>query len=822
MIGRTLGRYRIVARLGEGGMSTVWRAEDPLLDRRVALKVLSPALSESPEARRRFQREGELAQLLDHPAIVPVLDSSESDGLAWLVMSLVEGETLAERMQKGLLPVVESRDIAAVIAAALGYAHARGILHRDVSPRNIMQAVDGRVFLMDFGLALVEGASRVTRSGVAPGTLAYMAPEALSGSGADPRSDLYSLAAVLYEMVTGSPPHSGDSAESLLYARLNVTPRQASELRPGIPAGLDALLARGLEREPAARFADAEEFLAALRAVDSTASAQPLFTPPQARSAGELLTAGEGVVYLGVPEFEVRSDEDPALSELAQALADALRRRLGGVRRVHVVQSADPLGMDGDAREWANRHGANLVLQGRAVRHGARIRVECTLFDPEGGVSLAGGVVEGSLFDPFDLEDRLVSETRALFPVLHGELIERRAPGLETAGADDRFAQALRYLQRHDHEPSVDAAIGLLERIVASRPDQAEYHAALARAYLAKYALTRQHAWEGRAATIVERATRLDASLPSVRLALADLKAVAGRGTEAWELYRQALAEAPENLEGWLGLAQLNERHGNFAEAENACRRAIALRPRDWRGYNILGIVYFRQGRYGLAVSPLRRVLRLSPDHARAASNLAAVLFHLERFEESETALRRSLEIEPTAATYANLGTVLYSRHRFDGAVEAFTRACDLRPAQPSFWGYLASAARQVPGMEEHARRALERAIGLMREALERNPEDPESWAIFAGWLAAQGQRDESRAAIERALAMAPRYMRCIIEATHTYTLLGEYDTALDHLERAILAGYGLREIESSVELRPLRELERYRQLVTGAARTRR
>jgi len=814
MLGRTYGRYRTVAPIGEGGMATVWRAVDPLLERDVALKLLSPPLARSPEARRRFRREADVAQLLDHPAIAPVFDSGETDTDAWLAMALVDGETLAQRMGRGLVPVNECVDVAAILASALGYAHARGVLHRDLSTRNVMLARDGRVFLLDFGLAKLEGASSLTRSAGVPGTLLYMAPEVLCGGAADPRSDLYSLSAVLYELVTGTPPHHDDAPESLIYAKLNTTPRPANELRPDAPPALVHLLARTLARDPAARPADAEEFLGELKGPHGPEPTEP----SGARSAGELLAEGHSVIYLGVPPFEVPVADQSQLGELATSLADALRRRLGSLRRLHVLQVRAPLEPDGDVLKWATLHGANLVIVGRLGRRGAHARVECTLFDPVGHVSLAGETVEGSWFDAFDLEDRLVACARRLLPVLHDDLAEPNAQPTPAAADDDRLAQARRYLQRHDHEPSVDAAMGLLERLAAARPERAEFHAALAHAYLAKHALTRQRAWEERAASSVHRARELEPGSPEVQLAIAELKAATGHGAEAAELFRSALEQDPERFDGWLGLARLPATHAEFEQAEAACRRAIALRPRDWRGYSTLGTIYYRQGRYAQAVPPWRRVLRLSPEHARAASNMAVALYQLDRVEESEVMFRRSLALEPNAATYANLGTCLYAQHRFKEALAALERACELRQADARFWGYLGAAARQVAGAEERSRRAFERAIGLMRESLDRNPEDGESWAIFAAWLAAQGQGAEARDAITRALALAPRDVRCMTEAVHTFTLLGEQDRALDFLEQALAAGYGTREVERSIELQPLRGHERYRNLLARAA----
>lgn len=798
-------------------MATVWRAEDPLLGRSVALKVLTRELSRSPEARRRFQREAHLAQMLDHPAIAPVFEFGESGGTAWIAMALVEGCTLTDRIAQGLLPVSEACRIASAVGGALAYAHARGVLHRDVTPRNIMLARDGRVLLLDFGLAMVIGATRITRTGQMPGTLPYMAPESFVHSSEDPRSDLYSLAVVCYEMFTGSLPHSGENSAALAHAKWNVVPRPAGELRPGLPRHLEQLLERTLARDPVQRPADADEFVAGLTATESSA------TPCSSagRHAAELLSEGAGVVYLGIPALEVASPDVDALGELAESLAMALRRRLGTPGQLHVVPGTEALGPDCTPLAWADRHGANLVLDVRVRRNGERVRVEFAVLDPFGGVTLAGDVTEGSRFDVLDLEDRLVAAARHSLPAGRDSLAEARTQPAGDAAALDHYAQAVRYLQRHDHEPSVDAAVEILERLTFMGGATAAQHAALARACLAKYALTRQHVWEARAASAVARAHELDGAQVAVKVALADVKSTAGHSGEAVRLYEQALTDDPSCLEGWLGLARVHLNYSRFDDAERSCRQALRLRPNDWRSYSMLGAVYFRQGQFARALPLWRRVLRLSPENARATSNLGATLYHLDRFEESEAAFRRAIAVEPGAAAYANLGTVLFAQHRFEDAMKAFEHACALRPADAQFWGHLGAAARQVPGHEDQARFAQERAIGLMQEHLERNPESAQSWAMLGSWLAVHGEPEQARAAQARARELAPDDMRVLIESAHTFAVMGDAEHALDLVERALHAGYGVLDLERSLDLQPLHALPRFQALLEEARRHR-
>jgi serine/threonine-protein kinase len=192
-------------------------------------------------------------------------------------------------------------------------------------------------------------------------------------------------------------------------------------------------------------------------------------------------------------------------------------------------------------------------------------------------------------------------------------------------------------------------------------------------------------------------------------------------------------------------------------------------------------------------------------------------LFQLDRFEESETAFQRALAIEPSATTYANLGTLYYAQRRFPEALDAFERASHLRPADARIWGHLGAASRRVPGMEERSRQGYERAIGLMRERLERDPDDGGSWSMYGGWLAVQGRHEEARAAIGQALRLSPHNLRCHVEAACAFLLFGEHETALDHVERALVGGYGIRELESGIDFEPLHAHERFIRLLSEA-----
>ena len=269
MIGRELSHYRILSKLGEGGMGVVYRAEDLTLGRQVALKILSPQLVGDPKARRRFLREAKTAALLDHPGICAVYEAGEVEGQLFIAMALLEGTTLRERIASGPISTDESIDIAWQVAGALKEAHGRGIVHRDIKPENIMLLAGGQTKVMDFGLARLEGATQLTRTGASLGTSAYMSPEQTRGDKADDRSDIWSLGVVLYEMLSGKAPFRGEYGPAIEYAILHEEPEPLAAARPGIPSELENLVRTCLEKTPANRYRSADELLADLQRLRS-------------------------------------------------------------------------------------------------------------------------------------------------------------------------------------------------------------------------------------------------------------------------------------------------------------------------------------------------------------------------------------------------------------------------------------------------------------------------------------------------------------------------------------------------------------------------
>jgi eukaryotic-like serine/threonine-protein kinase len=256
-----LGRYRVLRELGRGAMGVVYLAEDDSLQRQVAIKtlMLPEEEGERNHLEARFLQEAKAAGSLNHPGIITIHDLGREGDYLYIAMELLEGTELRDRMAAGMLPLHEGVDIAAQVAAALGAAHARGVVHRDVKPGNIMLLPDGHAKIMDFGIARMQKSNVRTQSGTMMGSPKYMSPEQVGGHMVDHRTDIFSLGSMLYELVTGVPPFSGNNLGQLLNAILHGAPPPPSQFRAGVPPGLEAVIERAMQKNPGARYQDAAE-----------------------------------------------------------------------------------------------------------------------------------------------------------------------------------------------------------------------------------------------------------------------------------------------------------------------------------------------------------------------------------------------------------------------------------------------------------------------------------------------------------------------------------------------------------------------------------
>lgn len=804
-------------------MGAVWKAHDPLLKRDVALKFLPEDMAEDPRARKRFLEEARYQSRMNHPGVARVFDAGDLEGRLHISIEWVDGQTASNLAARGPVPFAEALRIIADAADALRHAHSQGTCHRDVTGRNIMLERGGRVVLLDFGLARVPSSQHLSSTGSVAGTPAYMSPEVAQGKLKASKSelrplilaDIYGLGVVLYELLTGRLPFTGTNVPSMLYSVIHESPDPPSRCNPSLPEKIDRLVLKALAKRPEDRYADAEDMAIALRSFGRRRFPVrvPVAAPTRAFAEARQLAV--------LPFEDVSADPNPGGRERAFAvgIAEAVSASLSRTAGLQVIpprairmRHADSEDLAHHAREL----GADLVLCGTVQRQGDRLRVTSQLYDP----ALGGQVVDmqnldGALHEIFQIQDRLAEEVlRALRlePGSGGTLQSQE--NLRAVAAQEQFLQALGYLQRFDSEAAVDGAIHILEGLNQRNSRSASVRAALGRACLYKYQLTRERTWAFRAAGECQKAISLEPRSPEVLVTLAQVQRTTGKPREAVATFQRALRLRADQVEAWIGLAKAEENLGRLSKAEEAYRKAISLRPQYWGTYNELGGFFFNHGRYHEAAAMWRRVVELTPDNARGYFNLGAVLWRSGDSKSSIEAYHKSILIRPEGSAYSSLGAVHYFLGNFAEAAAMFEKGVALRPAEPRTWGNLGDAYRWMTGMEQRSAEAFDEAIALMKDKLGINPRQPEELGWLAEWLAKRGRKVEAGRALRKALKLAPEDINCMARAVIVHNLAGNRDVALHWLNEALTHGYGFSEFEQDPELKELREDPRFSEVV--------
>ncbi len=394
LIGKTISHYRIIEKLGEGGMGVVYRAEDTRLERTVALKFLSPDMTRDASATERFVQEAKAAAALNHPNICTVHEIDEADGRTFIAMECVEGENLKVKITSGTLELNEAVDVAAQVAEGLAAAHERGIVHRDIKPANIVVTPGSRAKIMDFGLVRMAGGAQLTRLGTTVGTVAYMSPEQARGETVDHRTDIWSLGVVLYEMLTGKRPFTGDRDQTVIYSILNDDPESITSHVSGVPPEIAGILVKALAKDPTARYQSAGNLAADLKAFR-----QRLTSDPTAAISVE----PEALPSIAILPFANMSP-DPENDYFGDGLAEELANALAQLPQLRVAARTSAFqfrGKDSDIREIGTKLNVGTVLEGSVRKAGNRLRVTAQLISVSDGFHLWSDRYDREMEDVF-------------------------------------------------------------------------------------------------------------------------------------------------------------------------------------------------------------------------------------------------------------------------------------------------------------------------------------------------------------------------------------------------------------------------------------
>lgn len=852
MIGRAVAHYEIVEEIGGGGMGVVYKARDTRLDRLVALKFLPGEWSRDSVARERFAQEARAASAIEHPNICTVYDVGESDeGRMFIAMAYCPGQSLKQRISNGPLPVDQALHLACQAAEALVAAHEAGIVHRDIKPANIL--LDGRnqVKLVDFGLAKLAGGDGVTRAGTVVGTPAYMSPEQAEGRKVDHRTDIWSLGAVLYEMLSGLRPFKGDSDQAVMYSVVHHQPPPLSEARDGIIDGLLDVVERCLEKDPEKRYPTASALLADLRTLrgDSTPPEGPTLTirsisrvEPRVRrwattlavtasvvvvvavlirvfsaGAGGLLPAEKTLVVL---PFAAMGPE-PAAAALCDGLVEQVTRTLSGMRRFRRSLTVVPSKLVrservADAGDAFVAYGATLAVNGTVeAEDEGGFEIVLELVDTRTGRVVRSRTVPWVAGRGSTLQDTLVD---ALAEMLELELDEPTRTAIAIGGTTDREAQAL-YTRAIGELGSIrdvvkiDRSIDLLRRALEFDPRFTLARVALADACRRRFNLSGDERWLDAAMTYSRQAVEDELRLPFAHVVKGRVLARAGMISEGLAAIDRAIELDPLNVEALRARAEIFHEQGDDETARTSFDTAIELDPDDWLAIEAAGVFYYDMLELETAIEYFRRVTELRPEMAHAWSNLGGALMWAGRMDEARTAMGRSVAIGPTYQGYSNLGTLEFYLGRFAAAVPLFDNALAINDSDWRAWNNLAESLRFGNGDPARSVEAFERAAALAEAELESDPGNTELRLTVASAVAAAGDTRRAREITDAVVAGGiddPVLMSVVAGIEEE---LGDRTRALEWIERALRAGYPLMGIEDYPLFDELRQDPAYREI---------
>ncbi len=686
MIGKAISHYRVLEKLGEGGMGEVYLAEDTKLARRVALKFLPAQYASDQDLKERFKREAQAAAALNHPNIITIHEVAEYENRPYIAMEYVEGESLKDLIAKKDLSINKAIDFAIQICAGLAKAHQAAIVHRDVKPQNVLIDKDGRVRILDFGLAKVRRDAMLTQIGTTVGTVAYMSPEQARGEKVDHRTDIWALGVVLYEMLAGQMPFKGEHDQAVIYSILNTYPQPISGLRPGMPGELEQVVNKTLAKDREERYQQINDTLIDLRSVKDA------FGSGVTRSLQVEIEPSPSIAVLPFANLSADKEQEYFCDGMAEEIINALTQ----VEGLHVVARTSAFSFRGkqlDIREIGRRLNVGAVLEGSVRRAGARLRITAQLVNVADGYDLWSERYDrdiGELCCPEDIFGIQDEISLAIVDKLKVKLLRKERAKLVKRHTEDLVAYDLylkgRYLWNKRTEDGYQKSLEYFQQAIERDPTYALAYAGIADCYdlLGWYDYLPPKEAFPRAKAAAEKALEMD----------------------------ETLAEAKASL-GWISVNY----DWDWLAAESKYKRAIELNPSYATAHQWYAEYLSYMGKHDESIAEAKRAQELDPLSIIINNDLGQVFYYARQYDRAIEQLQKTLELDPNFIVAHFFLAFLYAQKAMYGkAIAEVQKAMDLSGGGDSLIVAQLGTIYSCSGRRDEANKVLDKLHGLSKK----------------------------------------------------------------------------------------------------------
>jgi len=860
MIGKTISHYRILEKLGEGGMGVVYRAQDTKLDRIVALKFLPKHLLSDEEAKTRFVHEAKAASALNHNNITTIHDIDQVEDQCFICMEYIEGKSIKELVKERTLSVQEILDIAIQIGEGLNVAHKRHIVHRDIKSDNIMLTREGTVKIMDFGLAKLKGVTQLTKPGSTLGTVAYMSPEQAQGMEVDQRSDIFSLGVVLYEMITGQLPFKGEHEAAIIYSIANETPEPLARYKANIPERLQRIVDKALEKDLSTRYQSAADMAADLRGLQKETTTAAWVAPQKKRIRNRSIAYIGIAVLIVVAGYAIRSrflapsGPEPASTErksiavlpfknmvpdpenewFSDGITEDIITHLSKIGDLKVIsRTSTMLYKDSkkSLREIGEDLGVTTILEGSVRRVDNRVRIVGQLVDARTDEHIWAETYDREMKDIFDIQSdvaqKIAMALKAKLSPEEKQRIEQKPT--DNLEAYDYYLQGREYELRSYEKKDLEIAIELFEKAVKTDPNFAEAFASISRQHSRMYWYGHDRSPErlGKAKEAIDIGLNLKPDDPWVR-ATNGLYFYWGFRDYARALDEFSFAQRKDPCNGWYKafIAFIERRLGRFQDALQNLKIALQHDPRSQSLAKEIGYTYEALRMYTEAENYYERAIALAPD---VASNyIFKALTSIWKTGSTESARqvlhRASKRVSSDDLIWYLVDFDIYDGHYNDALDRLASIQEDVLEHQTTYTPKeaIVGLIYELMGQPDQARTHYKKAQLLLEKKVRELPDDARIHAELGNVYAHLGLKDEAISEGQTAVDLIPvsrdamQGPAYLIDLAEIHTIVGDCDAAIEKLEYLleIPAGVHIGELKVNPVWIPLRDHSRFQALL--------